>query len=57
MALTDTQIRGLKPGIKPIRIFDGKGLYMEVTPAGGKLWRSKYRFQGKGKTLSIGKYP
>ncbi len=57
MPLTDTQIRNAKPADKPIRLFDGGGLYLEVTPSGGKLWRLKYRFGGKEKRLSFGKYP
>ncbi len=57
MPLTDTQIRNAKPADKPIRLFDGGGLYLEVSPAGGKLWRLKYRFGGKEKRLSLGKYP
>lgn len=55
--LTDTAIRNAKPGPKPYRMFDGGGLYLEVTPAGGKLWRLKYRFGGKEKRLSLGAYP
>jgi len=57
MPLTDFQIKGLKPSEKPVRVFDGGGLYLEVSPAGGKLFRFKYRFNGKAKTFSIGKYP
>jgi len=57
MALTDVQIRNVKPTDKPVRLYDGGGLYLEVSPAGGKLWRFKYRFNGKYKTYSIGKYP
>lgn len=57
MALTDTTIRNAKPGPKPIRLFDGGGLYLEVSPAGGKLWRLKYRIDGKEKRLSLGVYP
>ena len=55
--LTDTAIRKIKPGDKPIRMFDGGGLYLEVSPAGGKWWRLKYRFDGKEKRLSLGVYP
>ena len=55
--LTDTAIRKAKGGEKPFRMFDGGGLYLEVTPAGGKLWRQKYRFLGKEKRLSHGTYP
>lgn len=57
MALTDTSIRTAKPGEKIIRMFDGGGLYLEISPAGGKWWRFKYRFQGKEKRLSLGTYP
>ena len=55
--LTDTTIRNAKPGTKPVRLSDGGGLYLEVTPTGGKLWRWKYRFGGKEKRLSVGTYP
>ncbi len=57
MALTDTTIRNAKPGPKPTRLFDGGGLYLEVSPAGGKLWRVKYRFAGKERRLALGSYP
>jgi integrase len=57
MALTDIQIKGLKPADKPYRKFDGKGLYIQVSPSGGRLFRFKYHFNGKEKTLSIGQYP
>jgi len=57
MALSDTAIRNAKPAVKPVRMFDGGGLYLEITPAGGKLWRLKYRFDGKEKRLALGKYP
>src|SRR5436309_2064926 len=57
MSLTDTSIRNAKSGKKPIRLFDGGGLYIEVSPAGGKWWRLKYRFGGKEKRLSLGVYP
>lgn len=57
MPLTDTAIKAAKPTDKPTRMFDGGGLYLEVSPAGGKLWRLKYRFEGKEKRLSFGIYP
>jgi hypothetical protein len=57
MPLTDVKIRNAKPTDKPFKIFDGQGLYLEVSPAGGKLWRLKYRFNGKEKRLGLGKYP
>jgi integrase len=57
MSLSDTEIRKAKPQAKPVRMFDGKGLYLEVSPAGGKLWRMKYRHDNKEKRLSLGVYP
>jgi integrase len=57
MALTDTAIRKAKPVDKTQRLFDGGGLYLELSPAGGKWWRLKYRFGGKEKRLSLGTYP
>ena len=55
--LTDVAVRNAKPGPKPQRLFDAGGLYLEVSPAGGKLWRFKYRFEGKEKRLALGIYP
>ncbi|MEZ5903376.1 MAG: tyrosine-type recombinase/integrase [Alphaproteobacteria bacterium] len=57
MALTDFQCKSAKPTNKTQKIFDGGGLYLEVTPAGGKYWKLKYRYLGKEKKLSIGPYP
>lgn len=57
MPLTDTAVRNAKPGEKPVRLFDGGGMYLEVAPSGGKWWRLKYRFGGKEKRLSLGVYP
>ena len=57
MSLSDTAIRNAKPGVRPVRLFDGGGLYVEVSPAGGKWWRLKYRHGGKEKRLSLGTYP
>ena len=57
MSLTDTAIRKAKPQIKPVRLFDEKGLYLELSPTGGKLWRWKYRYVGKEKRLALGIYP
>ena len=55
--LTDAQIRKIKPLEKKKRYSDEKGLYLEVTPVGGKFWRLKYRFNGRESTLTIGSYP
>src|SRR5574337_755338 len=57
MPLTDTAIRSAKPAEKPVRMFDGNGMYLEISPSGGKLWRLKYRFDGKEKRLALGVYP
>ena len=57
MKLTDTAIRNAKSGEKPVRLFDERGLYLEISPRGGKWWRLKYRFAGKEKRLSLGVYP
>lgn len=57
MPLTDTQIRKLKSGDKAYKVADGGGLYVHVTETGSKLWRLRYRFNGKEKLLSLGAYP
>lgn len=55
--LTDTKVRTAKPAGKPQKLFDGGGLFLLLTPTGGKLWRMKYRFGGSEKLLSLGTYP
>jgi integrase len=57
MALTETAIRNAKAAAKAQRLFDGGGLYLELSPSGGKWWRLKYRINGKEKRLSLGTYP
>lgn len=57
MKLTDVKIRGAKPGPKAVKLADGGGLYLEVTPTGSKLWRLKYRLGGTERRLAIGAYP
>jgi integrase len=57
MPLSDTAIRKAKPADKAQRLFDSGGLYLEISPAGGKWWRLKYRFGGREKRLSLGTYP
>lgn len=56
MPLTDTAIKNAKPGDKARKMYDSGGLYLEVSPRGGKWWRFKYRFDGKEKRLSLGVY-
>ncbi|WP_206953333.1 tyrosine-type recombinase/integrase [Trinickia acidisoli] len=57
MPLTDTAIKNAKAADKPIKMFDGGGLFLLVNPAGQRYWRLKYRFDGKEKLLAIGVYP
>ena len=65
MALTDTAIRNAKPGVKPngevtnkaYTMPDGRGLFLLLTPSGGKWWRFAYRFAGREQLLSLGVYP
>ncbi|WP_231613334.1 Arm DNA-binding domain-containing protein [Halomonas sp. BC04] len=54
--LTATAVRNAKSRVRTFRLADGGGLYLEVTPSGGKYWRLKYRFHGKEKRLAIGVY-
>jgi integrase len=57
MALTDTAIRNAKPREKPYKMGDSLGLFLLVAPTGGKLWKLKFRIDGKEKKLSLGSYP
>ncbi len=54
MKLTDAKLRTLS---EPGKHFDGGGLYLELTAAGGRYWRLKYRIAGKEKLLALGVYP
>jgi integrase len=56
-ALTDTKIKNAKAKAKDYKLFDGGGLYILVTKAGGKNWKLKYKFDSKEKLLSLGSYP
>lgn len=55
--LTDTKIRKAKPAEKPVKMADGEGLTLVIAPTGKKLWRYRYRFEGREKQLAIGEYP
>ena len=66
MSLVSTQLRNTKPGLKPYKIADEKGLFLLVQPSGGMLWRFKYRIDGHDedgspkrveKKLGLGTYP
>jgi integrase len=57
MPLTDLKIKALKAKQAAYKVFDGGGLYLEVTKAGSKIWKLKYRIKGAEKKLTIGPYP
>jgi integrase len=57
MALTDTALKALKPRDKPYTVSDERGLYVEVFPSGGIVWRVRYRIAGRREKLTLGKYP
>lgn len=57
MPLTNIECQRAKPSEKTYKLFDGRGLYLEVRPNGAKYWRIKYRYGGKEKLYSIGVYP
>lgn len=57
MPLSDIKVRNTKPAAKPFKLYDARGLFLIVTPVGGKWWRFRYRFEGKEKLLSMGVYP
>jgi len=55
--LSDTRVRGAKPSDRQYKLYDGRGLFLLVTPTGGRLWRLKYRISGGEKLISLGAYP
>ncbi len=55
--LNEVTIRNAKPKEKAYKLSDGQGMYLEIMPTGGKLWRLKYRVDGKEKRLALGAYP
>lgn len=57
MKLSVKKINELLPQDKRKKYFDGRGLFLEVTPKGSKLWRLKYRYNGIEKCISLGDYP
>ncbi|NML62241.1 tyrosine-type recombinase/integrase [Massilia sp. RP-1-19] len=57
MRLTDIKCRQAKPGEKLLKLSDSGGLQLHVFPAGSKLWRGAYRYNGKQKTFAMGAYP
>ncbi len=57
MALTIKEIDSAKPTDKSYKLADGGGLCLLVPPSGAKLWRWRYRFDGKEKMMALGEYP
>lgn len=57
MMLNELKVKNAKPKEKLYRLFDGRGLYLEVNPAGGRYWRFKYRFNDKERRMGFGVYP
>jgi len=55
--LNDTKVRTVKSREKAFKLSDERGLFLLVTPTGGRLWRLKYRVQGREKLISLGAYP
>ncbi len=55
--LTDAAVRRFKPTETLYKVADEKGLFLWITPSGGKLWRFKFRLDGKEKSVSFGGYP
>jgi integrase len=55
--ISEARVRAAKPAQKTYRLTDARGLYLQVTPTGGRYWRFNYRFDGKQKTLALGTYP
>ena len=57
MPLTDVSVRRAKASSSPQKLADGGGLYLLVSPSGGRYWRMDYRWAGKRRTLAFGVYP
>ena len=57
MGLTIKEIDAAKPSDKPYKLTDAGGLCLLIAPSGAKLWRWRYRFDGKEKMMALGEYP
>ena len=57
MALTDIAVKNSKPKEKAYKLSDGHGLYLQISPSGGKLWRYDFAINKHRKTLALGTYP
>ena len=57
MALTDMQVKALKPRDKKYSVSDGRGLILEIRPNGAKYWILRTWSNGKEKRRHLGSYP
>lgn len=57
MALTDIAVKNSKPKVKAYKMSDSNGLYLLISPSGGKLWRYDFAINSTRKTLALSKYP
>jgi len=55
--LSDSKIRKAKPQEKKYKLADGGGLYLYVLPSGRKVWKFRYRQEGRDRERTIGDYP
>src|SRR5580700_7047363 len=56
-SLSEAKIRSAKPRDRAYKLFDERGLFLLVTPTGGRLWRLRYRIGNLEKLISLGAYP
>jgi integrase len=56
MKLSDSKVRNLKAKSRQYKVYDSHGLFLIVSPKGGKWWRYRFKQNGKEKTLSLGIY-
>lgn len=56
MPLTELKVRNAKAAVKPVKMKDGNGMHLLITPHGSKYWRFQYRFGSKQKILALGVY-
>jgi Arm DNA-binding domain len=57
VSLSKLTIANAKPRTKPYMLTDGDGLHVFIDPSGSKLWRMRYRFEGKASMISLGSFP
>lgn len=55
--LSDAAIRRAKPQAKPFKLYDEDGLFLIVTPQGGRWWRLRWQHEKRQQTISLGTYP